>query len=80
MYGMTVSEALALEGGSERMPVGVRVPVVADSGMFMWERKINNTLYRFIAEPAVAGYPARVEVERFAPSRGVWMLMHSWKS
>lgn len=74
---MPVDESVALMGGSERMPVGPRVPVPNDSGVHAWTRRINNTRYRFSLVPAFAGCPARVYVERYAPSRGRWTLVHT---
>jgi hypothetical protein len=79
---MTLGESLALGGGSDRTIMGPRVPMPNDSGVTAWTRRINGTKYRFGLVPAFAGYPAKVYVERCAPSkphsRGRWTLIHTF--
>jgi hypothetical protein len=72
VVGMTVGEALALDGGSERMVIGERSPV-AEGGMYRsWTRKINGTRYAF-----TISREGRMEVDQWSSGRG-WLPVHRW--
>jgi hypothetical protein len=72
VFGMTLGEALALDGGSERMPMGERSYESTDGTFWSWTRKINGTRYFFMVES-----DGRVEVDMWSSRRG-WVPVHRW--
>lgn len=83
MAGMSLGEALALEGGSEWLAHPRGEVFRRGEGWAEWSRVMGGVEYRFVISPPVAVgaglmLPGTVEVMTYSRRRGCWQSRRLW--